>query len=211
MRIVTIFMAVLCLVAATAPANAQDVVGSKSDVRGAQALQSVGHCLASERMAWSEEMVVLDYRSDRYRTLAKRLREYAPACNEFRRGLRTSGLIFAGAIAEGVLIEKGLLAELGDHVAYDPAMPAIEAMSAEDVFAYCVVRKAPEAVAALLETTITSDEELAQLKAMAPVLPTCVPEGQKPAFTREALRSLFALAAYRLYAHRQRHGESASA
>lgn len=195
----------------TAPvAMAQDkAVASKSDVRGVQALQSVGHCLADERMGWSQEFVTLNYRSDRYRTLGKRLMEYAPNCNEFRRGLRMSGLVFAGAIAEGLLIKEEVLADLGTHTAFDPEMPPVEALTAEDVFAYCVVRKAPDQVSTLLQTQMTSDEELEVLKAMVGVLPTCVPEGQKPEFTREALRSLFALAAYRLYAHNLEHRSGA--
>lgn len=203
------FMMVVGAVASMATASvaiAQDkAVASKSDVRGVQALQSVGHCLADERMGWSQEFVTLNYRSDRYRTLGKRLIEYAPNCNEFSRGLRMSGLIFAGAIAEGLLIKEDVLSDLGAHIAFDPELPPVEAITAEDVFAYCVVRKAPGEVSALLQTKMTSDEELEALKAMVGVLPTCVPEGQKPEFTREALRSLFALAAYRLHAHNLAH------
>lgn len=200
-----LILSALALVAAPA-AHAEPAVASKSDARGIQALQNVGHCVAHERGAMSAEFVTIDYRSDRYRALSKKLGEVAAHCNDFRRGLRASGLIFAGAIAEGLLIEQGLLEDLATHTRYDPEAAPLEANSAEEVMAYCVVRKAPAEVSALLNTEMTSDEELAQLKAMAGVLPTCVPQGQSPQFTREALRALIALSAYRLHAHAQGEG-----
>ncbi|MBW0144919.1 hypothetical protein [Sphingomicrobium clamense] len=186
-------------------AQGQEAVASKSSVRGVQALQQVGHCLANDREALGHELVTIDYRSDRYKVVAERLGEYAPHCNEFRRGLRTSGLIFAGTIVEGLLLKHALLDDLAAHTAYDPDMPPVEARSGEDVMAYCVVRKAPVEVSDLLRTTMTSDEEMTALKALAGVLPTCVPEGQQPKFTREALRAIIALSAYRLYAHNLDH------
>lgn len=188
--------------ALAAPAAAQDKpVAAKSTAEAAQSLQKVGHCIARGRPERAHEFVTMDYRSDAYRTIGRKLGRYSRSCAGFSHGLSSSSLIFAGAIAEGLLIDQGLVDRLADATAHDPARQPIEAGSGEDVFAYCVVRKDADAVAALLKTPYVSDEEMTALKALVPTLPQCVPEGQQPRFNREALRSLFALAAYRLYAH----------
>lgn len=187
-------------------ATAQDKpVASKSDVTAAQNMQRVAHCVAEGRSAWSHDYVTMDYRTKQYRALGEKLGNYGKTCPGFSRGLVSSGLVFAGAVAEGLLIDKGLVDDLAAATAYDPDMPPMQAYSGEDVFAYCVIRKDAAGVAALLKTQIVSDDEMTALKALVPVLPTCVPEGETPKFTREALRALFALAAYRLHAHNVAH------
>lgn len=203
MRYLSILSAAACMIVGANSAMAQDApVASKSTERGAQALQNVGHCMAEMRGDWAEEFVTIDPSSARHKTLSKRLMDWALNCNEFRRGLETSSLIFKGALAEGLLIRDDVMTDLATHTAYDPELPPLETTIPEDLFGFCVVRKAPDQVATLLQTPMTSDEELEALKALAPVMPTCVPVGQQPKFTREALRSVFAIAAYRLYAHR---------
>lgn len=194
-------MALFAFGAAADAAQAQEASGTKWELRAARDLQLIGQCLAADRPEWAQEYVVIDYRSDRYHSLGKKLRERAERCDNFRRGIRPSGLIFAGALAEGLLREEGLLEALPAHVAYRADLPSVEARSGEDVFGYCVVRKQPDLVAELLGTETMSDEEMTSLKALAPILPTCVPQGQETKFTRESLRALFALSAYRLHAH----------
>lgn len=204
-KIVVVLGAFASMVTASAAFAQDKPVASKSDVKAAQNMQRVAHCVAEGRTAWSHEYVTIDYRTDRYRSIGEKLGNYSKTCDGFSRGLVSSGLVFAGAIAEGLLIDQGLLDNLAAATAYDPDMPPMQAFSGEDVFAYCVIRKDADGVANLLKTQIVSDDEMTALKALVPVLPTCVPEGKTPKFTREALRALFALAAYRLHAHNQEH------
>lgn len=62
----------------------------------------------------------------------------------------------------------------------------------------CVVRANPAGVRSVYDTKSGSAEELAALKALAPVLPGCVPANKKFSFDRASLRGSLALAYYRL-------------
>ncbi|WP_265570534.1 hypothetical protein [Sphingomicrobium nitratireducens] len=195
------------LVLSSAAGAADKPVAAKSDAEVAQALQDVGHCVAASRPDLSAQYVTMDYKSDEYRKLGDKLGKAAARCKTYSHGLRSSGVVFAASIAEGLLIKDALLGDLAAHTAYREDLPSIEVQSPADLMAYCIVRKAPGETAALLATDLVSDEELAAFKTLAPVLPTCVPADAKAEFTREGLRSLIALAAYRLYAHNQTGGE----
>jgi hypothetical protein len=52
-----------------------------------------------------------------------------------------------------------------------------------------------------LRTDPASKEELVALKAIGPTLSACVPANSKSEFTRESLRALLALGAWRLASH----------
>ena len=62
----------------------------------------------------------------------------------------------------------------------------------------CVVRADPAGSLALLKTPVESEEEMAAVGALAPVLPGCVKKGQKLSFNRFNLRGTIALNLYRL-------------
>ena len=63
----------------------------------------------------------------------------------------------------------------------------------------------------MLQADPATDEELAAIKAMAPTLSGCVPANSKSEFTREALRALLALGAYRLAIHNKQANASGAA
>lgn len=65
-------------------------------------------------------------------------------------------------------------------------------------FGECVARKDMSAARKVLLTPIGGDEEIAALKATAPVLATCVATGQQVRFDRMALRNTLAINYYRL-------------
>lgn len=62
----------------------------------------------------------------------------------------------------------------------------------------CVARKNMAAARAVLLTPIGGDEEMAALRATAPVLATCIATGQQVRFDRMALRNTLAINYYRL-------------
>ena len=176
--------------------------GSKSDAEGVQRVQQVGRCVARSEPQMVHELILTDHRSREYKKRVSAIsRKQSECIREAGGNWRSSGLLYVGALAEGALHERRVLDDLAAKTAYDASRPPIETESPGDLMGYCIVRKDPAQVVALLKTDAASDAELAALKAMAPSLSGCVPANSKSDFTREALRALIALNAYRLYAH----------
>ncbi|MDQ3077436.1 MAG: DNA replication terminus site-binding protein [Pseudomonadota bacterium] len=177
--------------------------GSKSDADAVERVQILGRCMARSHGGDIHKLILTDHRSADYRRRIEALQNKHVRCVLSSGGgnWRSPGLLYVGALAEGMLHERRLLANLASLTAYDPNRPAIQANSAGDVMAYCMVRRQPAQVGALLGTRAATDAELAALKELGPVLSGCVPANSKSEFTREALRALIALNAYRLYAH----------
>lgn len=66
-----------------------------------------------------------------------------------------------------------------------------------ETFGECVVAQNPAAVATLVKTAVTSDEETAATDALTPQLAGCISEGQTLELDRTALRQLLAVSLYK--------------
>jgi len=197
----------IALALAASPTPPEAALGSKSDPAHVQELHRAGACLANQRTIEVRALLKMDFWTDEYGRVMRKLGRSAGNCQGWQeldaRGYQVSGLLLAGAMAEGLLRRDDLLSRLGDATAHNPGLPAIEARSDTELMAFCVVRTNPVEVAALLATEPATKEEFLTLKAMGATLSGCVTANSKSQFTREGLRALIALGAYRLAVHNQ--------
>ncbi len=172
-------------------------------------LHDYARCIAETREQRVRELLAADFRESAYRQLAERLFRPEPRCwdrlgdNERNRRLRVqfNSRMFAGGLAEAMLRSDLAGAALADRVAFDATRPPLAARSQEEMLSLCTVRAAPAAVAAVFATAPASREEAAAIRTVTPSLAGCIPAGATGEFTRPAIRSLLALAAWRLVHH----------
>lgn len=193
---------VALMLAAVAPSDEQ--VGSAATVEERQALHAYGQCLVQERAGEARSLLAMDYRDKTYGQAMTKLvnsRASCPGVDVPRGAYRAGGLLWAGTFADWLLRRDRGLDNLAARTAFRPELPAIEARNAGEYMAFCVVRTNPNGTAAVLRTDPASKEELVALKAIGPTLSACVPANSKSEFTRESLRALIALGAWRLAMH----------
>jgi len=190
--------------AAALAAQPAESTGSLSEPRLVRSLHRYANCVAQDRSQAARALLAMDFRTREYSRAMVQLARNDGFCEgaaEAERSFGSSGLLFAGALAEALLRRDLAGQELAPRVAYDPARPAIEARNAGEVMAICVVREDTGATSRLLATGPATAEEVEALRAMSAVLSGCVPARSEARFTREALRAVIALAAYRLVQH----------
>jgi hypothetical protein len=161
------------------------------------AMHNFATCVADRGPKEAAAVLAIDYRSREYDQKLNRLARDRNRCL-FAGRLKFNGILFAGGLAER-LAEKGRApAEIARLLRYDPALPAVQARDETETMALCTVHKAPEQVADLLATEPASDAEEAAMREIAPTVGSCLAAGQKMRLNRPGLRSLLALAAYRV-------------
>ena len=192
---------VLAIAAAIAPLTP---VGSKSTPEAMQGLQAYGRCLASERPEKVRALLDSDFRDPTYPSKLQKLMDNRPACPGVplpSGTFATGGLALNGALAEGLLRRDKALGDLDSRTAFRPDLPMIAARNSGEVMAYCVVRENAAGVAGFLNSEPGTQSELDALKALGPTVSNCLPAKTQANFTRESLRALIAVGAYRLAAH----------
>jgi len=182
-----IFLLALAAVAAPAP-----------DPASIQSLYEVGQCIATRSPQTAREVLAMDFRSSEYQRMLKAIGRGSAPCLAPGTDLRSSGILFAGSIAEGLLKTEFKPADLAADFAFDPARAPIEARNASEEMALCMVMRAPAQTAHLLQTAPASREEADAEDLLAPLLSDCLKKGAKLELNRPAMRSLLALAAYRI-------------
>lgn len=200
-----LFSFILLAFAMASPAQAQNRAREVLDL-GYQraAVEDLTACIADAMANEVRELLVLDQLS---KPAMKKLEKIvtsktASQClSDIPAGYRTIGLdgrVFAGGLAERLIkqSEEPLMSRL--NMAVIGVEP--ETLSLQDTIAMCVVRGAPHMVADMLATPINSAEEEVAIGALMPVADMCVPKGQKLEATPFGMRSILALAAYRLLA-----------
>ncbi|HEY5711075.1 MAG TPA: hypothetical protein VIT38_04195 [Allosphingosinicella sp.] len=115
--------------------------------------------------------------------------------------MRFRALPFAGGMAEALLVSDRSLGDLAARVAFNPSLPAFRAHDELEVMSVCVVRAAPGEVAALFATQPASDAENAALRAIMPRAGQCLTAGTRLRVNALSMRSMLALAAWRLDQH----------
>jgi hypothetical protein len=199
-------LTVLSLGFATAlasPALAKEQLSATPDALSVQAIHNYAGCVANTTPRGAAEALELDFSSPAY---GKKISQLSKGHSDSRcmsaSRLQYNQVLFAGGMAERLLVDKVQPARFPTMVAYDPASAPIKARSAQEVIGMCMVRAEPAKSWAVFATAPTSHEEASAMQALAPTLINCVPAGQKMALNKPGLRALLALAAYRLSAQR---------
>jgi hypothetical protein len=185
--------------AAAAPRDA--LGGAPSRPADVRILHRFSQCVVHRQGDRVRALLAADYRTDFYRREMLSLVRNNRYCLSAGT-LRFSPALFAGGMAETLLRERLGGRDLAPFVALDPARPAIEARDEQELMALCTVRAAPAEVAALLTSEPASEGEAAALGGIIPRLNQCLTAGAALRVNRIAIRSLLALAAYRLSEHR---------
>ncbi len=187
-------LAVAALLAS--PAAAQDEAPEKLDSMAIQVIHNFGKCVARRTPLAVENILAKDFRTPEYREALRRSMTGHNYCLTGGK-LGSSGVLFAGALAEGALMHddgRGLAGKLawreGDAVV--TARGELEAMG------LCIVRKAPEATVALLRTDPTTEQEAVALRGVTPFVGECTANGTQLRINRPGLRAQIALAAWRV-------------
>jgi hypothetical protein len=172
------------------PATAEDV----------RRLHAFAGCVAARRASRSREVLAMDFRTREYSTALIDLAVGERSCADFPRG-QMSRSFFAGRLAEALLESSLRGTSLAARIAPNPARPALEARDESELMSLCTVLAAPAAVEALLASDPASEAELASVRGLTPQVAQCLTAGVTGRFNRSAIRSLLALAAYRLSEH----------
>lgn len=180
------------ILAAAAAANG-------SDDLAIQAVHNFGACIVRESPTGAVEKVLdMDFRTEDYQKKLRAIAKGHDRCILNRWQLGSSRVLIAGAMAEALLKSEIKTEEMPRRLAYDPARQVIQARSPTETMALCTVLKAPEPTTRLFSTEPTTKEEAEAIKAVSPVLGECLKKDMKVALNPPAVRSLLALAAWRI-------------
>jgi hypothetical protein len=174
------------------------LLAAEPDTVAIQAVHNFGACVAGQTPRGAREVLALDFRSDEYQKKFRAMIKGHDRCIPFDARLGTARLLFAGAMAEALIEFDVKAGELPQSLAFDPAREAIQARSPLEAMALCTVMKAPQATAKLFETEPATDEERQAMQPLGGVLGNCLKKDTKAELNKPALRSLLALAAWRI-------------
>lgn len=171
---------------------------ARSEALALQAIHNFGACVVERTPKGAEEVLAMDFMTKDY---SERLRELGKGhgrCVMPEWRLQTSGVLFAGALAEGLLHSEVKSTDLAGRLAFDPERPAIPARSETETMALCTVMQSPQATVELLSTDPASKEEHVAMTHIVATLPNCLKKDENLTLNSPALRSLLALAAWRI-------------
>lgn len=163
-----------------------------------QAIHNFGACVVSRTPQGARELLALDYNSAEYEKRVQRYLKGHDYCIPFNGSMSSSRVLFVGAMAEALLKSDVKSAELPRRLAFDPQREAIAARSPVETMALCTVLKAPDTAARIFDTEPATPEETAAMKPLGGVLPECLKKDMKVDLNKPALRSILALAAWRI-------------
>jgi hypothetical protein len=165
-----------------------------------QAIHNFGACIVGTTPEGARRVLALDYRTSEYK---KSLHSLAEGHDDSRCLLggwryKFAPTLLAGAMAEALLKSDMKDDELPQRLGHDSAREPIEARGPLEKMALCTVMQAPGAVLNLFKTEPASDRERAAMKPVDEALSDCLPKGTQVTLNGPAVRSLVALAAWRV-------------
>ena len=169
------------------------VYGTKADELSLTAMHNFGACVVRTTPAGADEVLAMDYRTDAYRDRLNRIAKGHSRCTRPGTELKFNGVLFAGAMAEALLESKS-----GSLPAADRLKLPLSARSPVESMALCTVVTSPTEVAELLRTEVATDQEKTAADALTRTLNACLSGADKAELNRPALRSVLALAAWRI-------------
>jgi hypothetical protein len=173
------------------------VDGKPSKPLAVVAMHNFAACVA-DRAHKPEAVLALAPGSEDYQRAMRRLARGHDMCGSAGGRLRFNPMLFAGGLAERLLEQQRPPGGLVRLLLPDPAAPPVVARDEADAMALCTVRRSPDAVAALFATGPASDDEKEAMTALGPTVAACLAAGRTLRINRPGLRSLIAVAAYRL-------------
>ena len=163
-----------------------------------QAVHNFGECVVKRTPRGAREVLSLDYNSPEY---DKELRSYIRGhdyCMPFNGAISSREVLFAGALAEAMLKMDVRSSELPQRLAYDPQRQMIAARGPAEAMALCTDFAAPQVTVRIFQTEPATPEESAAMQPLGGVLTDCLKKGAQVTINKPALRSLLALAAWRI-------------
>ena len=194
---IAFLLAFAAAAAAQAPAGAPAANDLNPDPRAVEVMQKYGTCVAWSAPGRAREALRMDFGDPASREALVRLTNSEKYCLD-RGSLRFSPVLFAGAMAEALIEKEIKRSELPRRLAPDPLRETIAARSSAEAMALCTVLKAPDATAKLLATKPMTSEETQAMQPLGDVLMECLRKGMQLQMNKPALRSLLALAAWRI-------------
>lgn len=162
------------------------------------AIHDFGACVARQSPRAARNLLSTDFQTRGYRDKLHSLATGNSRCVRPNWQLKSSNLLFAGAIAESLLATEVKPADLPARLGYDPARSALPSHSETETMALCTVMKAPKATVALLATEPATLDEHQAIVEISATLPQCVTKAMTVSLNPPALRSMLALAAWRI-------------
>ena len=174
-----------------------------NDAEARQAIDTFGKCVVERKPTEADRLLSRDFTTSGYRTGLRLLSQEATrSCVRDSIGgasaMRSSDLLFAGAMAEALLerdatpLNVRLVRSAGRDVrSYSPS----------DIVAQCLARSLPDQVAALFATTPGGDAERTAVAPLLQAAPACARAAGIDArveLTAPGIRAIVATAAYRL-------------
>lgn len=154
-----------------------------------------GRCAAARSPEMAARTLGMNFTTSAYRNRLNQLSRNNEGCLQGARRMRAGGLLFAGAMAEGLLDRAG--APLNVRLARAAAGAPTPAYSPSDRVAICVVRSLPDQVAGLFDTAPASAGEEAAVRALLPAFELCAQDGPRIRGNEAGLRAMLATAAFR--------------
>jgi hypothetical protein len=157
-------------------------------------LHRLAQCMVAERHGAIVKLLRLDPNDPGYETLLRVRAESSGSCIKSNGSLRFGGVALAGVLAER-LIESGHV-DLSTVTRIEE--PPVVSRSPSETMALCTVKAQPGQVTALLATTPGTPGEMTVIRMITPALGDCLTSGVQANLNATGLRSVLALAAFRL-------------
>jgi hypothetical protein len=186
------------MIALLALAAAVSTLPAKSEALALQAIHNFGACVVKQTPDGAEQSLTMDFNAKDYQERLRALGIGHDRCVLPDWRLQTSGVLFAGALAEGLLDAKVQPTDLAQQLAFDASRAPIDARSETETMALCTVMEAPQSSAELLQTEPATRREHEAMTRVAAVLPKCLKKDATLTLNPPGLRALLALAAWRI-------------
>jgi hypothetical protein len=187
------FVLLLALALTAQPPREPGAQSSSPQAR--TSMDAFGRCVARRSPARAAETLERDFTTHTYQSALRNLSRANESCFQGRGRMRSANLLFAGAMAEGLLAAD--TTPLNVRLARAATQPTIASRSDSDWIAICVVRSVPDDVARLFATPVASQTEVAALEALAPAFLACNRNDQALHINAQGRRAILATAAFR--------------
>jgi hypothetical protein len=176
---------------------AKPVPAAAPDEKAIVAMHTYGACIADRTRYGAEQVLTMDPHDGSSHRMLERIAQGHPGC-EPGREVKFDDALFRGGLAERMLAKRPGREHLVSTLSSDPGKRGIHAWDEADVAGLCMVRKDPQAVAALLDTEPASAAEAQAEQALTPSLGACLRVGQTLQLSRSTFRAMLAVAAWQV-------------
>jgi hypothetical protein len=165
-------------------------------------LHAFARCVALESPSEARALLAQDPESAGFVNGLMRLLDHNTHCLDHG-SLAGNRRFFVARMAEALLLRDLHGGELAPRVAFDATRAPLQARDETELMSVCIVREAPAEVAALFGTEPAGSREAEAMRVLAPHFGSCLRQGVEGHFNRPAIRSMLALAAFRLSENNQ--------